>query len=62
MSSEINMKYSERVKTVEHIISELQTCDDVDDAIALFERASEHLKECERKLEHAQGKFNKMVE
>lgn len=60
MSTEI--KYSDRISEVETIITKLQTCDDVDDAIKLFETASQHLKQCEQKIEEAQGKFEKIMQ
>lgn len=54
-------KYNELVKEVEKTIKKLQSCDDVDDALMLFEEASEWLSVCETKLDTVKGKFEKMT-
>ncbi len=60
-SDEREKKYSELTKEVERTIKQLQGCDDVDQAVELFERASTYLSLCEAKLEAAKGKFEKMT-
>lgn len=54
------MKYSERVHEVQSIIKRLQACEDVDDAIRMYEEATEHIRACEKKIEAAQGRFNEL--
>lgn len=63
MSSEnaSDKRYNELIKDVEATIKKLQACDDVDDALELFEKASKCLQLCETKLEAAKGKFDKIV-
>ena len=54
------MRYADHIREVEKILSKLQTCDDVDDAIKLYEDASTRLKVCEEKVEEAKGRFTEM--
>lgn len=55
-------KYSEHIKDVETAIKKLQNCDDVDDALDLFEQASTSLDLCQAKLDAAKGKFEVIKE
>ena len=56
-AKEKDKKYSEHIKDVENAIKKLQSCDDVDDALNLFEQASTSLDLCQAKLDDANGKF-----
>lgn len=59
MSEEV--KYSDRMRTVDSIITKLRTCDDVDEAINLFESGCEHLKVCKEKIEKAKGRYEEII-
>ena len=50
-------KYGALIKTVEETIKKMQSCDDVDEILTMYECASQNLKECEKKLEYAKGRF-----
>ena len=56
-AKEKDKKYSEHIKDVENAIKKLQSCDDVDEALNLFEQASTSLDLCQAKLDDANGKF-----
>lgn len=51
------MKYSEKMREVAQIIARLKVCDDVDDAVSMFEKANALLSECGEQLERAQGRY-----
>lgn len=59
--SESTKSYAQLMKEVQDATRSVQNCDDVDEAIAIFERACACLSACEAKLETAQGKFEKIV-
>jgi exodeoxyribonuclease VII small subunit len=54
-------KYSEIIQEVESILQKLQKCEDVDDAMQLFNDATEQLKICETRLANAKGTFEKIT-
>ena len=58
MSSEL--KFSVRILEIEKIINQLQTTDDIDDALKLFQQGKEHVEECNKKIIEAQGKFEEI--
>tara|TARA_B110000008_G_C16508225_1_gene379056 strand:- start:55 stop:258 length:204 start_codon:yes stop_codon:yes gene_type:complete len=58
MSSE--PKFSERLSEIDKIINKLQTTDDIDDALQLFQQGKQHVEECNRKIIEAQGKFEEI--
>lgn len=51
------MKYSEHIKKLNSILHKLQTCEDVDEAVDLYQSGCEHLQKCKDKIEKAKGKF-----
>lgn len=53
--------YGTLIKEAEDTIRKLQTCDDVDQALELFELATENLNNCELRIEAAKGKFEKIL-
>jgi len=59
MSEEL--KYSDRMREVDSIISQIRTSDDVDEAINLFESGCNHLKHCKEKIEKAKGKYEEIL-
>ena len=50
-----SLKYSEHIQNLNIILSKLQTCEDVDDAVNLYQSGCEHLQHCKTKIEQAQG-------
>lgn len=56
-----DIKYSDRIKEVEKIVTNLQSCEDVDDAMDLFERGCEHLLKCKEKIESAKGRYEEIM-
>ena len=56
------MTYPEIVRDVERILSSLQSCDDVDNAIKLYEEADLKLKRCEEKIEACKGKVETIMQ
>lgn len=56
----MSVKYSDRVKELEQIISKLQNCEDVDEAVELFEKGSQHILECEKRIQEAKGKYEEI--
>lgn len=58
--NESDEKYSVLIKTVEETIKKMQSCDDVDEVLKMYEDASQNLKQCEKKLDNAKGKFEKI--
>jgi len=59
MSEEV--KYSDRMREVESIITNIRSSDDVDEAIKLFETGCLHLKACKEKIEAAKGKYEEIL-
>ena len=59
MSEEV--KYSDRMREVDAIITKIRTCDDVDEAIKLFESGCDHLKVCREKIEKAKGRYEEII-
>tara|TARA_A100001011_G_C13674560_1_gene581046 strand:+ start:201 stop:407 length:207 start_codon:yes stop_codon:yes gene_type:complete len=59
MSEEL--KYSERMREIDSIITKLRTSDDVDEAMKLFESGCDHLKFCKEKIEKAKGKYEEIL-
>tara|TARA_B100000482_G_C12613387_1_gene300095 strand:+ start:5037 stop:5237 length:201 start_codon:yes stop_codon:yes gene_type:complete len=59
MSEEL--KYSDRMREVDSIITKLRTSDDVDEAMQLFESGCNHLKHCQKKIEQAKGKYEEIL-
>ena len=56
------MRYSEKMKRIQEIATELQQGNiEIDDAIKLFEESESLLKECEKILEEANGKFQELT-
>lgn len=58
--NESDEKYSVLIKTVEETIKKMQSCDDVDEVLKMYEDASQNLKQCEKKLDNAKGKFERI--
>ena len=56
-----SLKYSERIREVDSIISKLRSSNDVDEAITLFEVGCEHLAICRDKIEKAKGKYEEII-
>ena len=54
------VKYSDHIDFVEKAIKRIQSCQDIDEALELFEKASERVQICEKKLEDAKGTFEKL--
>ena len=42
------------------MIHHLQTCDDVDEALALYEKANDLIKECNAQIDFANGRFEEI--
>ena len=59
MSDEI--KFKDMVKQIDNILQKLQSCEDVDDALDLFEKGSMLIQTCERRVESAKGKFEEIL-
>ena len=59
MSNETDMKYSFHVKKIEDIITSLQQCEDIDDAVDMYKEAKKHLNICQKKIELAKGEFER---
>lgn len=56
-----DIKYSTRVKVIQTILTRLQTCDDVEDAIQMYEEATQHIQACAAKIRQAEGKFTELT-
>lgn len=54
------MKYSERMTSIRQLLLELQKCEDIEDAMQMYENALVHIKACEQKLSDAQGRFSEL--
>ena len=52
--------YKTQIAEVERIVGRLQTCDDVDEALALYEDAVQRLRRCDDRLKHAMGRFEEL--
>ena len=57
MSKTDDISYSQRVIEINSILQQMENCEDVEIAIELFEKASEHIKSCNNKIEKAKGKY-----
>lgn len=56
------MKYSDSIKRINEIVNVLQRgCDDVDEAISLFEEGQAQIRSCEEKIEQATGRFQELT-
>lgn len=55
------LKYSERIREIDNIISKLRASNDVDEAISLFETGCDHLAVCREKIEKAKGKYEEII-
>ena len=53
-------KYSELVSEVDELMRKMQTCEDVDDALSMYEAALERLTECETRLKRAEGRITEI--
>lgn len=60
MSDAALPKYSDAMKRIEAVVQTMQNCDDVDDAIAMYEEAAKLIQGCQRRLDLAQGKFDEI--
>ena len=57
MSEAPELTYMKLMNEVDEIVRNLQKCNDVDEAMRLFEKGTESLKMCEKRIEAARGKF-----
>lgn len=55
------MTYASRIDTVNRLIGSLQTCEDVEEAIKMYEEAEAHLKECEQIIQSAKGRYEEIT-
>ncbi len=53
--------YTTHMKEVDKLLTKLQACEDVDEALQLFEEANRRIKACEAKIENAKGRFTEMT-
>lgn len=55
------LSYAGRMSAVEAMLQELQQCDDLERALALFEECSGHLDECDKVVAAASGRFQELL-
>lgn len=60
--SSTEVTYASRIDTVNRLIGSLQTCDDVEEAIKMYEEAETHLKKCEQMIESAKGRYEELTQ
>tara|TARA_B110000046_G_scaffold164046_1_gene179353 strand:+ start:4621 stop:4821 length:201 start_codon:yes stop_codon:yes gene_type:complete len=60
MSDPAPLKYSDALKRVERVVQMMQTCDDVDEAILMYEEAVKLVQQCQERLDQAQGRFEEI--
>tara|TARA_B110000046_G_scaffold169754_1_gene189131 strand:+ start:457 stop:669 length:213 start_codon:yes stop_codon:yes gene_type:complete len=53
--------YASRIETVNRLVGSLQTCDDVEEAIKMYEEAETHLSKCEQVIESAKGRYEEIT-
>lgn len=62
MSSTELTSYASRIQEINRLTGLLQSCDDVEEAIKIYESAEAHLRECERTLESAKGRYEEIIQ
>lgn len=54
------VKYSDALKRVESVVQAMQGCEDVDEALTMYEEAIRLVAQCQARLDSAQGKFEEI--
>lgn len=54
------VKYSDALKRVESVVKAMQVCEDVDEALTMYEEAIQLVAQCQARLDSAQGKFEEI--
>lgn len=61
MSSSSNVNtYAANLKKIEQIVKQLQTCDDVDVAVEMYESGQQLISDCKDRIDHAKKKYETM--
>lgn len=53
-------KYSDKMKTIDKILSQLQTCDDVDRAIEFYTQGQKLISDCKKRIDEAKLRFEQL--
>lgn len=56
--TDLDLKYADRMRKIQENIQALKTCEDIDDAVKLFESTKEHIDICKHKLSNAREKID----
>ena len=51
------MTYSQAIRRVNELVREIESHDDIDEVLQMYEEATAHLNDCEARLQRAQGRF-----